>query len=241
MYLDTCIEPWPGGYTDPTVPAARRTNYALREEALALRPGNARAPTAVLTHGANPGLVSHLVKQALLNIAADTRWRPAIRPRAPTGAIWRTVSASRSSTSPSATPRCPASQGSRRVRQHLVGRRLRQRGLAAGRARLGIARAQFSPRRQAPRFRLHGRDLPDAARGGHARAHLDAAGGPFPRLLHHARRGDLDRRLLDRARRGAGGVPADRALRLSPLRCGGRLGARVRGTQFLAAGARSGS
>jgi homospermidine synthase len=72
MYLDTCIEPWPGGYTDPTVPAAKRTNYALREEALALRPGNARAPTAVLTHGANPGLVSHLVKQALLNIAGDT-------------------------------------------------------------------------------------------------------------------------------------------------------------------------
>src|SRR6267143_1906830 len=73
MYLDTCIEPWPGGYTDPTVPASRRTNYALREEALALRAGNARAPTAVLTHGANPGLVSHFVKQALLNIAADTK------------------------------------------------------------------------------------------------------------------------------------------------------------------------
>jgi homospermidine synthase len=71
MYLDTCIEPWPGGYTDPTVPAARRTNYALREEALALRPGNARAPTAVLTHGANPGLVSHFVKQALLKVAVD--------------------------------------------------------------------------------------------------------------------------------------------------------------------------
>jgi homospermidine synthase len=72
MYLDTCIEPWPGGYTDPGVPAARRTNYALREEALALRSGNPKAPTAVLTHGANPGLVSHFVKQALLNIAADT-------------------------------------------------------------------------------------------------------------------------------------------------------------------------
>ena len=71
-YLDTCIEPWPGGYTDPSVPAAKRTNYALREEALALRSGNARAPTAVLTHGANPGLVSHFLKQALLNIAADT-------------------------------------------------------------------------------------------------------------------------------------------------------------------------
>jgi homospermidine synthase len=72
MYLDTCIEPWPGGYTDPTVSAAKRTNYALREEALALRATSERAPTAVLTHGANPGLVSHLVKQALLNIAADT-------------------------------------------------------------------------------------------------------------------------------------------------------------------------
>src|SRR5580698_6335996 len=71
MYLDTCVEPWPGGYTDPTIPAARRTNYALREEALALRTGSARAPTAVLTHGANPGLVSHFVKQALLKVAVD--------------------------------------------------------------------------------------------------------------------------------------------------------------------------
>ncbi|MGA2363911.1 MAG: saccharopine dehydrogenase C-terminal domain-containing protein [Steroidobacteraceae bacterium] len=72
MYLDTCTEPWPGGYTDPTLPAAKRTNYALREEALGLRAAGTRAPTAVLTHGANPGLVSHLLKQALLNIAKDT-------------------------------------------------------------------------------------------------------------------------------------------------------------------------
>jgi homospermidine synthase len=71
MYLDTCIEPWVGGYTDPGTPAARRTNYALREEALTLRAQNPKGPTAVITHGANPGLVSHLVKQALLNLAAD--------------------------------------------------------------------------------------------------------------------------------------------------------------------------
>ncbi len=44
MYLDTCIEPWPGGYTDATIPHAKRTNYALREEALALRKENPRAP-----------------------------------------------------------------------------------------------------------------------------------------------------------------------------------------------------
>jgi homospermidine synthase len=71
LYLDTCIEPWPGGYTDPNLSPSRRSNYALREEALALRQSHPNGPTAVLTHGANPGLVSHFVKQALLNLAAD--------------------------------------------------------------------------------------------------------------------------------------------------------------------------
>jgi homospermidine synthase len=72
LYLDTCIEPWPGGYTDPSLSPSLRSNYALRERALELRRKRSEAPTAVLTHGANPGLVSHLLKQALLNIAADT-------------------------------------------------------------------------------------------------------------------------------------------------------------------------
>ncbi len=70
IYLDTCIEPWTGGYIDSTLHAARRSNYAFRQAALALKQPGKKA-TAVLTHGANPGLVSHLVKQALLNIAAD--------------------------------------------------------------------------------------------------------------------------------------------------------------------------
>ena len=46
MYLDTCIEPWPGGYTDPATPISRRTNYALREEALTLRNSAQHQPTA---------------------------------------------------------------------------------------------------------------------------------------------------------------------------------------------------
>lgn len=70
LYLDTCVEPWAGGYTDPSLSASQRSNYALRESALALKAGP--GPTAVTAHGANPGFVSHLVKQALLNIAADT-------------------------------------------------------------------------------------------------------------------------------------------------------------------------
>ena len=71
MYLDTCIEPWPGGYTDPNLPPSARSNYALRENALALRDGDNSGPTAVVTHGANPGLVSHFVKQALIDVAHD--------------------------------------------------------------------------------------------------------------------------------------------------------------------------
>src|SRR4051812_8126762 len=70
LYLDTCIEPWPGGYTDPNLPPAARSNYALRESALALRARYPQGPTAVLTHGANPGLVSHFVKQALVDAGA---------------------------------------------------------------------------------------------------------------------------------------------------------------------------
>jgi len=72
LYLDTCIEPWAGGYVDPKVAVETRSNYIMRLEALALRKAGNPGPTAVLTHGANPGLVSHLVKQALLNIARDT-------------------------------------------------------------------------------------------------------------------------------------------------------------------------
>ena len=88
LYLDTCIEPWPGGYTDPSLSPSRRSNYALREEALALRKlkdkDSTPKPTAVLTHGANPGLVQHFVKQALLNLAADLKV-DARRPADPRG------------------------------------------------------------------------------------------------------------------------------------------------------------
>ena len=72
LYLDTCIEPWAGDYIDPGLSPAQRTNYALREAALALRRPGRDGPTAVLTHGANPGLVSHFVKQALMDLCAGT-------------------------------------------------------------------------------------------------------------------------------------------------------------------------
>ncbi|MFI4889004.1 MAG: homospermidine synthase [Steroidobacterales bacterium] len=82
LYLDTCVEPWAGGYTNADLSVESRSNYAMRLQALALRSERPHGPTAVLTHGANPGLVSHMVKQALLNIAADTGFAvkpPAVR------------------------------------------------------------------------------------------------------------------------------------------------------------------
>ncbi|MFA6519546.1 MAG: saccharopine dehydrogenase C-terminal domain-containing protein [Candidatus Paceibacterota bacterium] len=74
LYLDTVVEPWEGYYTDPSLSVSQRSNYALREQALELRklPLEGPRPTAIIAHGANPGLVSHFVKQALLNIAEDT-------------------------------------------------------------------------------------------------------------------------------------------------------------------------
>jgi homospermidine synthase len=79
LYLDACIEPWIGGHTDTSISVDHRTNYAHRETALSLRGADSASPTAVLMHGANPGLVSHFVKQALMELAELDR------PAAPAG------------------------------------------------------------------------------------------------------------------------------------------------------------
>ncbi len=72
LYLDTCIEPWLGGYVDMHLSISDRSNYGLWLSSKQLKEKlGADAPTAVVTHGANPGLVSHFVKQALVNIAGD--------------------------------------------------------------------------------------------------------------------------------------------------------------------------
>jgi homospermidine synthase len=72
LYIDTVAEPWPGFYYDAKLDAGDRTNYALRERVLAARAKNPGGTTAVSCCGANPGMVSWFVKQALLNVAADT-------------------------------------------------------------------------------------------------------------------------------------------------------------------------
>lgn len=64
LYLDTCVEPWAGGYDKAD---QSTTNYVLRQQALSIQ--NPDTTTAVIAHGANPGVVSHLVKAGMLQLA----------------------------------------------------------------------------------------------------------------------------------------------------------------------------
>jgi homospermidine synthase len=77
LYIDTVIEPWPGFYYNTKAPQADRTNYRLREKLLALKRELGPGPTAVSCCGANPGMVSWLVKKALMDIAAATKTKVA--------------------------------------------------------------------------------------------------------------------------------------------------------------------
>jgi homospermidine synthase len=73
LYIDTVNEPWAGFYFDSKLGPEARSNYALREATLAAkRKRKAGSHTAVSCCGANPGMVSWFVKQALLTVAADT-------------------------------------------------------------------------------------------------------------------------------------------------------------------------
>lgn len=71
LYIDTVVEPWAGFYFD-TTENAERTNYALRQTVRDEKAANPGGTTAVSCCGANPGMVSWFVKEALLELAKDT-------------------------------------------------------------------------------------------------------------------------------------------------------------------------
>ena len=83
LYVDTSIEPWPGVFDNPMLDLRQRSNFTARRRALQLAAELGRnSPTAVVDHGANPGLVSHFVKRALLELDRALRKgasRPASR------------------------------------------------------------------------------------------------------------------------------------------------------------------
>lgn len=70
LYIDTVVEPWAGFYFE-TTENSERTNYALRQKVRDEKTANPGGPTAVSCCGANPGMVSWFVKEALLTLARD--------------------------------------------------------------------------------------------------------------------------------------------------------------------------
>ena len=74
LYVDTSIEPWPGVFDNPMLDLRQRSNFTTRRRAMQLAAELGRnSPTAVVDHGANPGLVSHFVKRALLELDRTLR------------------------------------------------------------------------------------------------------------------------------------------------------------------------
>ena len=140
LYIDTVAEPWAGFYFDKSAGPEARTNYALREIILDARRRSPGGPTAVNCCGANPGMVSWLVKQALLNVARDIgieHEEPKSREE------WAKLMSRRREGHPHRRARHAARhlrEAHGRVRQYLVGGGLRVGGPAAGGARLGHAR-----------------------------------------------------------------------------------------------------
>ena len=90
LYVDTSIEPWPGVFDNPMLTMRQRTNFVTREDMLKLRRRiGTGMPTSVVDHGANPGLVSHFVKQALLDLATGLK---RTTPEPTDAAGWATLS-----------------------------------------------------------------------------------------------------------------------------------------------------
>jgi homospermidine synthase len=73
FYIDTVVEPWPGFYYTSHNSPAEQSNYSLREDLFSLKNTlTTGTPTAISCCGANPGMVSWLVKSALIQLAHDT-------------------------------------------------------------------------------------------------------------------------------------------------------------------------
>jgi len=71
LYLNTAVELWDPYDVAPGTHPTELTLYARHMRLRAIRDAwSETGPTAVVEHGANPGLISHFTKQALLDIAA---------------------------------------------------------------------------------------------------------------------------------------------------------------------------
>ncbi|MGB9926923.1 MAG: saccharopine dehydrogenase NADP-binding domain-containing protein [Methanosarcina sp.] len=72
LYINTSVEVWDPAEEFLTQSLLEKSLYIRQMRLLELSRSWKEGPTAVVDHGANPGLISHFVKQALLDIAART-------------------------------------------------------------------------------------------------------------------------------------------------------------------------
>lgn len=70
LYIDTVVEPWEGYYND-NIDNTQKTNYALRQAVRDEKNRNPTGSTAISCCGANPGMVSWLVKEALIKLSEN--------------------------------------------------------------------------------------------------------------------------------------------------------------------------
>ena len=74
LYIDTVNEPWPGFYFDKSAgPGGAHELRPARDHPRRRAGASRAAPTAVSCCGANPGMVSWFVKQALLERRGRSR------------------------------------------------------------------------------------------------------------------------------------------------------------------------
>ena len=237
-YIDTVCEPWPGLYTDRSLSISQRSNYALREGVLDVRRRRPGGVTAVSCCGANPGMVSWMVKQALVNLAADLKLdvaEPRSREEWALLAQRLGVKGIHIAERDTQRARTPKPRGkfvntwsvegfiAEGLQPSELGWGTHEKALPAGGARhdFGCDAAIYLKR-------------PGA--GTRVRSWTPTAQAQHAWMITH-NEFDLDRRLLHGARRERqGGLPADLPLRLSPVRRRGAVAARDGGRGLEAAG-----
>lgn len=71
LYIDTSLERWKTSPDEVIPDLEERTLYTTHQQLRAMAAPYEEHATCIVTHGANPGLVTHLTKAALLKIAED--------------------------------------------------------------------------------------------------------------------------------------------------------------------------
>ena len=230
LYVDTVVEPWLGFYFDDKADNASRTNYALRETVREEQKKKPGGTTAVSCCGANPGMVSWFVKQALVNLATDLGLdfkEPAQDDREGWAKLMKKAGVKGIHI---------AERDTQRTKRPKPMNVFWNTWSVEGFISEGMQPAELG-------WGTHEKWMPKNAKkhkhGSKAAIYLEQPGantrvrtlvpdaGRALRLPRHPQRGDLDRRLLHRARQeGQGQLPADLPLRLSPMQRRGAVAAR---------------